>query len=145
MTTPCSINPLVGSQKRMPVERLEGMVADREPPPDEEEDVPLPVLAADTEAAIAKLRAEAGAAAEAGAPRRDFCAFAARISRERLRPSPRQSLCTSQRCSSIHVPSRSTRARGARREGCAGPRRRVVIAPQYPIGTPGPSDPAAIT
>jgi hypothetical protein len=50
-------------------------------PPDPEKDVPLAVLSADTVAAIERLRADA-------ADWRDFCAFAARIGRERLPAEP---------------------------------------------------------
>jgi site-specific recombinase XerD len=60
----------------------------------DEEEVPLAVLAADTLAAIDQLRADARAAAEASrapsserayaADWRDFCAFVARIGRQRL-------------------------------------------------------------
>jgi integrase len=63
-------------------------------PLDDEEEAPLSVLAADTPAAIDQLRADARAAAEASrapsserayaADWRDFCAFAARIGRQRL-------------------------------------------------------------
>jgi hypothetical protein len=61
---------------------------------DDEDDVPLAVLSADTAAAIEQLRVDARAAAEASrapsserayaADWRDFCAFAARIDRTRL-------------------------------------------------------------
>jgi hypothetical protein len=60
----------------------------------DEDAVPLAVLSADTQAAIDQLRADARAAAEASrapsserayaADWRDFCAFAARIGRQRL-------------------------------------------------------------
>jgi site-specific recombinase XerD len=84
---------LLGGQPEAGFELLDGMAATLEPPLDEE-DVPLAVLTADTQAAIEQLRADARVAAEASrapsserayaADWRDFCAFAARIGRQRL-------------------------------------------------------------
>jgi hypothetical protein len=84
---------LPGGQKHAGFEPLDGMTIIGEPLA-AEEDVPLAVLTADTQAAIDQLRADARAAAEASrapsserayaAEWRDFSAFAYRIGRKQM-------------------------------------------------------------